>query len=313
MLSRVADQLYWMARYSERAENMARILDVADRMTLIPQPAASQELAWRSALEVAGVGAGEVASGSGDAGRAVLHYLTFDDGNPMSIVSSLAAMRENARALRGSITTEMFEIINATWFELQAGDETVLLPDNRRRFFDWIKERSHLFRGVATGTMLQDEATWFMQAGFDIERADNTARLLDSKYHVLLPMSDGVGGALDYYQWGALLRSLSAFRAYHRIYRDRITAFRVAELVILNAALPRSLRACYDRLAATFEALGSPRPAETRRLAGLRHASLKFARMEQIFDDGLHEFLVDFIDGNAEVGQQFSREFMMTR
>ena len=313
MLSRVADQLYWMARYSERAENMARILDVADRMTLIPQPAAAQELAWRSALEVAGVGTEEVAFGGSDAGRTVLHYLTFDTGNPMSIVSSLSAMRENARALRGSITTEMFEIINATWFELQAGDETVLLPDNRRRFFDWIKERSHLFRGVAAGTMLQDEAMRFMQAGFDIERADNTARLLDSKYHVLLPMNDGVGGALDYYQWGAVLRSLSAFRAYHRIYRDRVTAFRVAELVILNAELPRSLRACYDRLIATFEALGNPRSAETRRLAGLRHASLKFARMEQIFNDGLHEFLVDFIDGNAEVGRQFSREFMMTR
>lgn len=304
MLSRVAGQLHWMARYCERAENMARMLDVAERMVLIPQPAAARESAWRSVLEVAGAGGGDAPSR-----EEALRRLALDAASPASIVSSLSAMRENARALRSTITVEMFETVNATWLELERRGEGALAEP--RRFFDWVKERCHLFRGVTAGTLLRDEAMLFMQAGFDLERADATARLLDSKYHVLLPSGDEVGGALDHYQWGAILRSLSAFRAYHGTYRGGIAAFRVAELVILDPRLPRSLRACYDRLVATFEELGNA--AETRRLAGRRHASLAYARMEQIFESGLHEFLEGFVADNAAVGERFARDFMMTR
>lgn len=312
MLSRIADHLYWLARYSERAENMARILDVADRMTLIPQPATARDSAWRSALEVAGAagGLGPARAGAGGGiGRDVLRHLAFDASNPMSIVSCIAAMHENARALRGTITTEMLETINATWLDLEGSEAAA--HDDPRAFFDRVKERSHLLRGVTAGTMLRDDALWLMEAGFAIERADNTARLLDSKHHVLLPPGDRAGGALDHYQWGALLRSLSAFRAYHRTYRDRIAPLGVAELVILDARFPRSLRACYDRLMAALHALGNT--AETRRLAGRRHASLEYGQAAQILDDGLHGFLEDFVAGNAEVGERFAREFMMTR
>ncbi len=313
MLGRVADQLYWMARYSERAENMARILDVADRMTLTPQSDETRESAWFSALEVAGAQAGYAEKYGDIAGDKVLHFMALDEGNPASIFSSIRAARENARALRGSITTEMFEAINATWLELRAMDEEVLTPSGRRVFFDWVKERAHLFRGVAEGTMLRDEAMKFMSIGLDIERADSTARLLDSKYHILLPSIEEVGGALDYYQWGALLRSLSAFRAYHKIYRDRITPIRVAELIILHPEMPRSMRSCYDRLMDTLEDLCGDDAPECERLAGRLQSHLKFRRVEEIFRGGLHEFLTEFIEGNADVGQQVARDFMMVR
>lgn len=313
MLGRVAGQLYWMARYSERAENMARILDVADRMTLTPQTDQTRESAWFSALEVAGSHAAYDEKHGEIAGDKVLHFLAFDSENPSSIRSSIWTARENARALRGSITTEMFEAINATWLELSAMDKAVLDSSGRRAFFDWVKERSHLFRGVAAGTMLRDEEMKFMSIGLDIERADSTARLLDSKYHVLLPNLAAVGGALDYYQWGALLRSLSAFRAYHKIYRDRIVSIRVAELIILNAEMPRSLRSCYDRMMTNLEELCGGDARECERLAGQIQAGLKYRRIEEIFHGGLHEFLTEFIEGNADVGQQIARDFMMVR
>ncbi len=313
MLGRVADQLYWMMRYSERAENVARILDVADRMTLTPQDEKTQASAWHSVLEVAGAHAG-YAEKHGDIARAdVLHYMALDQDNPASIFVSIRAARENARALRGTITTEMFESINSTWLELRAMDEQVLSSARRRVFFDWVKERAHLFRGVAEGTMLRDEAMMFMEIGLDIERADNTARLLDSKYHILLPKAEDVGGALDYYQWGALLRSLSAFRAYHKVYRDRIAALRVAELVILNPHMPRSLRSCYDRLTETLDDLCGDHPHECQRLCGRLHAQLRYKRIEEIMSSGLHEFLTEFIEGNAEITEQIGHDFMMVR
>lgn len=313
MLGRVADQLYWMARYSERTENMARIIDVANRMTLTPQDDETCQSAWVSALEVAGAVNGYNEKHGDINGADVVHYLALDPDNPASIYSAIRATRENARALRGSITTEMFESINSTWLELKAMDDDVIKPAGRRAFFDWVKDRAHLFRGVAEGTMLQDEAMCFMKIGLDIERADCTARLLDSKYHVLLPASEEVGGSLDYYQWGTLLRSLSAFRAYHKIYRDRISASRVAELVILNAQMPRSLRCCYDRLTETLEDLCGTSAPECQRIAGKIHSGLRYRQIGEVFDSGLHEFLTEFIDGNAQVGQQLARDFMMVR
>jgi uncharacterized alpha-E superfamily protein len=313
MLGRVADQLYWMARYSERAENMTRILDVAHRMTLTPQSDATRQSAWLSALEVAGV-TGGYEENHGDINSAdVLYFLALDPENPSSIYSSVQATRENARALRGTITTEMFESINATWLELQSIETSVLSGAGRRPFFDWVKERTHLFRGVAQGTMLHDEATHFMNIGLYIERAGSTARLLDSKYHVLLPEAEEVGGAVDYYQWGALLRSLSAFRAYHKIYRDRISAARVAELIVLNPSMPRSMRFCYDQVAEILEELCGTTAPECQRIAGKLHSWLRYRRIDEIFDSGLHEFLTEFIVGNAEVGQQLEFDFMMVR
>ncbi len=313
MLGRTADQLYWVARYTERAENMARLLDVSHRMSLMLPPGPAQISVWASALEVAGDDVeyeeryGEVASGD------VICYLAFDEDYPSSIVSSLRAARENARALRATVTTEMWESLNSTWLDLGENVERIGAGAPHVGFFDWVKERALLFRGVTQSTMLQDDSHAFLTLGWAIERGDNTARLLDAKYHVLLPGDENIGGAVDYYQWGALLRSVGAYRAYHKIYTDVITPSRVAELLMLRRDLPRSLVACLERITATLDSLCHDRARECQRIAGETHARLRFSRMDEVFEAGLHEFLITFIDRNTELGGQIQRDFMMVQ
>ena len=309
MLGRTADSLYWMARYTERAENIARLLDVGYRMNLMPGEAATQQSVWLSALEVTGT---QASFAEAEITRdAVIRHLALDRENPSSIYACLYAARENARALRGSITTEMWEALNAAWLEVRDLDDAALRLRGYRDLFDWVKERASLFRGVTEGTMLQDDGYAFMRLGWYLERANNTARLLDAKYHVLLGSTEDVGGALDYYQWGAVLRSVSAFRAYHRVYSNVITPWRVAELLIMRADMPRSLHACLNRINDALEQLCGRRPYECRRLAGDLHARIEFGTMQDIFDRGLHEFLTEFVDRTSEIGSQIQRDFMM--
>jgi uncharacterized alpha-E superfamily protein len=313
MLGRTADQLYWIARYTDRAENMARLLDVSHRMSITLPPGPAQLSAWASALEVSGDDGeyeeryGEVSSGG------VIRHLAFDEDHTSSIVSCLRAARENARALRATITTEMWESLNTTWLDLQNNAVRTGAGAPYVDFFDWVKERALLFRGVTQSTMLQDDSHAFMTLGWAIERSDNTARLLDSKYHVLLPGDEDVGGSVDYYQWGAVLRSVGAFRAYHKIYADVITPLRVAELLMLRRDLPRSLVACLERITTTLDTLCHDRARECQRLAGVAHARLRFSRMDEIFEIGLHEFLTTFIDRNTELAGQIQRDFMMVQ
>jgi uncharacterized alpha-E superfamily protein len=311
MLSRTADQLYWMARYVERAENIARILDVSYRMSLMPEESREGLSIWGSAVQIGG-NWDEFDGRYGTVNRQnVIRYLALDSENTSSIVSCIQAARENARALRGCITTEMFESLNATWIDLRGFDEPKLAAKGYQNFFDWVKERSHLFRGVIDGTLLRDESHHFIDIGDAIERADNTARLLDGKYHILLPSVDDVGGVLDYYQWGAVLRAVSAFRSYHRIYRNVITPERVAELLILRADMPRSLHASSNRITETLDLLCGTRIYECRRQAGEIHARLHFGRMSDIFKSGLHEFLTDFLKSQGTLAVQIQRDFLM--
>jgi uncharacterized alpha-E superfamily protein len=311
MLSRTADQLYWMARYIERAESMARILDVSYRMALMPEGGRELESIWESAVQIAGGFEAFVDRYGEHNQENVMRFLAFDKENPSSIYSCIALARENARALRTSVTTEMWESLNSTWLEIREMTAERLASQGPTDFFDWVKERSHLVRGVTDGTMLQDDSMHFMDLGWSIERADNTARLLDGKYHVILPSLGDVGGALDYYQWGAVLRGVSAFRAYHKIYRDVIAPVRVAELLILRADMPRSLHACYNRITNCLEELSGERPYECRRMAGELHARLHYGRMSDIFQQGLHEFLTDFVDRTLVFGVQVQRDFLM--
>ena len=246
--------------------------------------------------------------------RNVIEWMALDQDNPSSIRSCLATARKNARSVRSAITTEMWEALNDTWFTMGGTDYQAVEKMGVSKFFDWVKERSHLFRGVTQGTMLQDDAYLFLRIGTALERADNTARILDVKYHVLLPETEEVGGVVDYYQWGALLRSVAAFGAYKRLFRDTITPARVAELMILRVDMPRSLHACFDEIndhfgrpcenctGATTSVFASP--AKTTR-------SLRYGRIEAIFRVGLHEFLTDFLRRNDELGGQISRDFMM--
>jgi uncharacterized alpha-E superfamily protein len=205
----------------------------------------------------------------------------------------------------------MWESLNATWLEIRDADGQGVRSRDHRDLFDWVKERAHLFRGVTNGTMLQDDSFEFTRLGWYVERAGYTARLLDSKYHILLPSAEEVGGAVDYYQWGALLRSVSAFRAYHKIYSNVITPRRVAELLIMQADMPRSLHSCLNQITASLDQLCDRCPFECRRLAGELHARIAYGSMKGIFDRGLHEFLTEFIEDCSDLGDQIQRDFLM--
>ncbi|HSR55648.1 MAG TPA: alpha-E domain-containing protein, partial [Alphaproteobacteria bacterium] len=208
-------------------------------------------------------------------------------------------------------TTEMWEALNSTWLELASLTPARLASRGYRNFFDWIKERSHIFRGAAVGTMLRDERYHFLRLGTFIERADNTARILDVKYHILLPDHVEVGGALDYMQWGALLRSVSAYRTYHHAYRETITPAHVAEMLIFNIAFPRSLHACVNDTLEMLNEIGGPRGAEARRLAGSLHASLHYGKIDSVFAQGLHEFLTDFIVSNNTLSNEIQSAYLV--
>ncbi|HSH55167.1 MAG TPA: alpha-E domain-containing protein [Methylotenera sp.] len=310
MLSRTADHLYWMARYIERAENMARVLDVTYNMSLVPNAAVSEAALWLPALEISGnVEAYDEAHDDYTA-TGVIHYLAMDTNNPSSIYNTLRSARENARSVRVAMTSETWENINALWLEFEQFIGQDLAKQGLREFCDWVKARSHLFRGVCFGTMLRDDAFSFVRLGTFIERADNTARLLDVKYHLLLPSEEEVGGAVDYYEWSAVLRSVSAFQAYQKIFSDTIEPWRVAELLVLRRDMPRSLHACFDEITPILDELSGARNPECKRLAGELHARLRYGKMQQIFQKGLHEFLTDFIELNNKLGAEVHKTFL---
>ncbi|CAG0949553.1 hypothetical protein MTYP_00107 [Methylophilaceae bacterium] len=310
MLSRTADHLYWMARYIERAENMARVLDVTYNMSLVPNAAESESALWEPALQIAGnVEAFEAGHDEYTAAN-VIHYLAMDQANPSSIFSALRSARENARAVRVALSAETWENINALWLEFGQFFGANLAESGLSEFCDWVKSRSHLFRGVSFGTMLRDDAFRFVRLGTFIERADNTARLLDVKYHLLLPTEEEIGGAVDYYEWSAVLRSVSAFQAYQKVFSDTIEPWRVAELLVLRDDMPRSLHACFDEITPILEQLSGRRSSECRRIAGELHARLHYGRMDEIFQEGLHEFLEDFVTCNNNLGFEIQRSFL---
>src|SRR3954468_20742098 len=300
MLSRVASSLYWMSRYVERAENSARVLDVTWRMSLLVKEAKLQDQEWMAPLNI--TGALFPFSGRHDRGcaRAVLHFMALDSENPSSIYACARQARENARSVRGTITSEMWEVLNATWIEMQQMDEAKMEARGVSAFFDWVKERSHLFRGVTFGTMHRDDAYAFARLGTHMERADSMARILDVKYHILLPSVKDVGGAVDYYQWSAVLRSVSAFEAYRKVYRDVITPIKLAELLVLREDIPRSLRFCLAQVCATLAKVKNDQSGETMRLAGQMLSALQYGRISEIFAGGLHEYLTEFLESSQD-------------
>lgn len=295
MLSSTADHLFWMARSMERAENTARMLDVTYRMSLLKH---SMDVfnEWRAMLSISGLHEEYESHYPEVAPAKVMHFMTLDERNPGSIFSSINKARENARAVRGAITSEMWEALNHTWLEMRERQAQGISEDGISDFFEWVKERSHLSRGITYGTLLQDDAFRFLRLGTFLERADNTARILDVKYHILLPSLADVGGAVDYYQWSALLRSVSSFEAYRKTYRDVITPMRVAELLVLRADMPRSLAACLQEVDRLVQQINGPRSSELSRRCGLLHAELRFGTVDGIFDQGLHEYLNEFLE-----------------
>ena len=309
MLSRTASMLYWMSRNVERAENTARILDVAYRMSLLTKDPDLQDQEWFAPLNITGSLFPFSGRHSIVCAREVLHFMALDAENPSSIYNCAKQARENARAVRGSITSEMWEVLNATWLEMQNMDEDRLYARGISTFFEWVKERSHLFRGVTFGTMRRDEAFQFLRLGTYMERADNTARMLDVKYHVLLPSVEDVGGAVDYYQWSAVLRSVSAYESYRKVYRDSVTPVRIAELLILRVDIPRSLHFCMHDVYKILCAVQNRTSAEATRQAGEIYAAMQFGRISNIFHTGLHEYLTEFLESTDRLGEEINVAF----
>ncbi|MEY2994192.1 MAG: hypothetical protein RL357_1127 [Pseudomonadota bacterium] len=315
MLSRTADHLYWMSRYTERAENTARMLDVNVESALLPQSAAVSQVGWEGMLSISELLPMYASKHGLIEPEKVLQFMVTDQDNPSSIAACLRAARENARAVRGTLTTEFWETQNQTWLELRKLLERRQYERDPSVFFEWVKFRSHLSRGVAIGTMLQDESFHFLRLGTFLERADNTARLLDVKFHAV--QSDFYGAAsdldqeYDFYHWSAILRSVSAFEIYRKAYSDVIKPERVAELLILRPDMPRSLRASINGVVENLSALSLDRESEALRLAGKLQAELMYARVDEILETGLHAYLTQCLERVSAIGAQIGREFLM--
>ena len=242
-------------------------------------------------------------------------FMVSDANNPSSILNCLRAARENARAVRGALTTEVWETMNQTWLEYNRLVKEGALAKDPGELFEWVKFRSHLSRGVTLGTMLQDESFHFQRIGTFLERADNTARLLDVKFHAV--ESDFFGTAserdleYDFYHWAAILRSVSAFEVYRKVYRDVVEPERVAELLILRHDMPRSLHHCISEVVGNLRLVGADPQGPTMRHAGRLRADLRFGDIDEILATGLHAFLTQFLDRVNQLGAHVSRDFLV--
>ena len=355
MLSRTADHLFWMARYMERAENTARMLDVNYQMSLLPQSEGAAERGWRGLLSISEL-TGDFAERHGKVTpSSVMDYMVSDAANGSSIRSCLMAARENARAVRGTLTTEVWETQNQTWLEFQRMVATDAFQRSPGEAFEWVKFRSHLSRGVTVGTMLQDQAFHFLRIGSFLERADNTARLLDVKFHAVpteyfgfaaperamrqsmspAAMTQSIGGMtqvlgegaatqaqngegssgkdveFDFYHWSAVLRSVSGFEVYRKVYRNVIRPERVAELLILRPDMPRSLAACMHEVVSNLHRVANEQSKNTLRLAGRLDADLQYGRIDEILATGLHAYLTQFLERVNALGAGISRDFLV--
>lgn len=313
MLSRTADSLYWTGRYMERADFLARILEATLRLAAIPTREGGQEAVWAGALASAGVSGGP-GCGFGDrtpTEKSVREYLAFSPDNPASIHACLTRARNNARSVRTALTVELWEAINGAWNGL-AEQGRPARRDEFVNFLAWVKGVTLGVEGAASRTMLRNDGYWFLRLGAALERADNTARLLDVKYHLLLPEGERVGGQLDYFQWTTLLREVSALTAYRWVYRDSVKPWLVADLMVLNRQMPRSLASCQSSIVRYLERLAADygRRGPAQRLASARMQKFETESMARIFQAGLHEYIQDFLTENNRLGLAISEQYL---
>ncbi|MEJ1161075.1 alpha-E domain-containing protein [Prosthecomicrobium sp. N25] len=311
MLSRTADSLYWLSRYVERAENTARIIDAATRLAALPAGYGAATNEWESALAATGcLEAFRQHYDRADA-ETVVEFLAFSPQNPSSIKNCLEVARFNARSVRTALTTELWETINTAWLELKnfpARDPTQRLSD----FLRFVKQTSLSFDGSAYRTMLRSDSYCFTRIGVYIERADATARILDVKYHVLLPPGAKVGGSLDYFQWSSILRSVSALTAYHWVYRQNVKPWLVADLLILNQQMPRSIASCYENITRYLDMLARHygRQGPSQRLARATFTHLQNSKLDDVFQGGLHDYLSGLIADNSRLGSLINDQYL---
>jgi uncharacterized alpha-E superfamily protein len=310
MLSRTADHLYWMSRYIERAESLARLVDAHYRMSLLPHSADALAKSLGSTMTALQMEEAYKDRHETIEPRAVFEFVSLDRDYSGSIFSCLRAARENARAVRGSLTSELWETLNSTWLDVRSQVTRRATNPDIGQFVEWVKERSHLTRGVTIGTMMRDEAFHFTRIGTFLERADSTARILTAHQSDLVPGADA-GVVPDPYEWSVLLRALSAFEVYRRVYRDVITPFRVAQLLILRDDMPRSLLRCCKEVYGNLKSVANEHSAETERRAGEMHAMLHFTRMEEIVDGDLPRFLEQFLARVRDLGDRIASDFLL--
>ncbi|SFZ86193.1 Uncharacterized conserved protein, Alpha-E superfamily [Devosia enhydra] len=311
ILGRTAQNLFWLSRYIERAENMARLLEVGYRMSLTARreggpsehlvsmmQAAEVDEAFNAKYEVA-----DIAS--------VAQFMLFDEDNFSSVRSCLKAARTNARSVRTALTLDMWESLNAAWLEFAQMRPRDVTGPRLQEALQWVKQVSHQFRGALMGTILRDEGYAFATMGGYLERADNTARILDMKYYVLLPRANLVGGDVDIQQWTLILRAASAHRSYRHVYHDRYKAWNIADYLILRSEMPRSLAFCFSNINRTLDMLTEVHGArsDAHMAADEARAMLEGNSMEKIFAYGLHEFLTEFIARNNRVTDALSESY----
>ncbi|GGB58304.1 hypothetical protein GCM10011316_32950 [Roseibium aquae] len=313
MLGRTAASLFWMSRYHERAQNITKLLEVAYRSAMVSQQGENSIDDWRFTLMSSGCDWAYQAKHDEITPRSVISFMVFDKNNPSSIRTCLEMARNNARSVRTGITAELWEAINTTWIEFAEVTPQSITQDRLPDFLSWISQRSHLFRGALLNTVLRDDGYFFSQLGNFVERADNTARVLNTQYWVLLPDNDVVGdGSMQNQRWSGLLRALSGLRSYRFAYPNaELTAFNVAEFLILRKEMPRSLAHCYQWIDDVSDDLGqfygSRQPSLD--LASGLWRDLKEAEMRDVYQQGLDDFLNDFIVRNNAFAHQLSKDY----
>ena len=312
MLSRTAASLFWTGRYIERADFVCRLVDATARLASLPSTYGGDPTAWTGALAAAGVADAFAETGLDPSELNITPFLTIGAANPSSIRNCLDRARSNARAVRTALTREAWESLNGAWHEVARFAGPRLSRARAGELVETVRRAVLAFDGSAHRTMLRDDAYWFLQLGAAMERADNTARLLDVKYHLLLPRDEAVGGSLDYFQWATILRTVSALTAYRWVYRDTVKPWLVADLLIFNTQMPRSLASCYEEICELLDHLGagSGRRGPAHRTAGAVQLSLRSTDIDRVFASGLHEFINRFLAENNQLGAAVAEQFL---
>jgi uncharacterized alpha-E superfamily protein len=308
MLSRTADHLYWMSRYLERAVNLARMIDAHQRLALLPRAPEAVLQGWQATLVSLGMDHDYRERHGAVSARTAFDFVAFDREHPGSIVQCLRAARENARAVRGTITSDMWETLNATY--LESLTFTASMPESARGdFLEWVKYRAHLTRGITSGTLLRDEALHFTHIGTFLERADNTTRMLESRWRD--PGGRGERLIEEASEWAVLLRAMSAFEMFRRLYRDSVTPLRVTEMLLMRDDLPQGVHRCLDELQGNLGAVANRQSRETLRRAGELHAQFHFGRFEELCAEGVPYFLDGFQERLHDLGARIADDFLV--
>ena len=308
MLSRTADHLYWMSRYLERAVNLARMIDAHQRLALLPRVPEAVHQGWQATLVSLGAEHAYQERHGPVTPRSAFNFLAFDREHPGSILQCLRAARENARAVRGTITSDMWETLNETYLDSAAFNSS--MPESARGdFLEWVKYRAHLTRGITSGTLLRDEAAHFTHIGTFLERADNTTRMLEARWRD--PGGRGERLIEEASEWAVLLRAMSAFEVFRRLYRDSVTPQRVTQMLLMRDDLPQGVHRCLDELQANLAAVANEQSRETLRRVGELHSQFHFGRFEELCAEGVTSFLDRFQVRLKDLGDRIANDFLV--